>query len=254
MNQVVHILIVGLLVLGSSSDVATVSHEKRNAEILGLENSKPNMEQLERKQRSERVLESENVPFNKFLPVIPSSDHVQIRSEGEVELRALCLFVVALKGEGLEQEGIQELVSNYDLSEYFTPDELAFVNNPNPSHNDRIQFAWRYESAWTMLWALGFVDSFDRPDQIVDAEKLVRLVYSYSTESFQSVGNLRNAAELLDQADLVYRYHWAITSARLNGVEAPGGLDRGVVFERHYSLNWLIGYMGQAWDDVSTDT
>ena len=28
----------------------------------------------------------------------------------------------------------------------------------------------------------------------------------------------------------------------------------GVVQERHYGLNWLIGYGGQAWDDIRTDT
>jgi hypothetical protein len=27
-----------------------------------------------------------------------------------------------------------------------------------------------------------------------------------------------------------------------------------VTDERHYALNWLIGYLEQAWDDVSTDT
>jgi uncharacterized protein DUF4272 len=33
-----------------------------------------------------------------------------------------------------------------------------------------------------------------------------------------------------------------------------GNLDSGVVYERHYALNWLIGYMGREWDDVTTDT
>jgi len=27
-----------------------------------------------------------------------------------------------------------------------------------------------------------------------------------------------------------------------------------VTLERHYALNWLIGYMEQEWDDISTDT
>ncbi len=28
----------------------------------------------------------------------------------------------------------------------------------------------------------------------------------------------------------------------------------GVTKDRHYALNWLIGYMEQEWDDISTDT
>lgn len=40
----------------------------------------------------------------------------------------------------------------------------------------------------------------------------------------------------------------------MNGRDAPAGLEKGVVKERHYALNWLVGYMDQAWDDVTTDT
>lgn len=35
--------------------------------------------------------------------------------------------------------------------------------------------------------------------------------------------------------------------------ESQPGLDCGVVRERHYALNWLIGYSEQAWDEASTD-
>jgi hypothetical protein len=31
-------------------------------------------------------------------------------------------------------------------------------------------------------------------------------------------------------------------------------LHPGVAQERHHALNWLIGYMDQEWDKVSTDT
>jgi hypothetical protein len=65
---------------------------------------------------------------------------------------------------------------------------------------------------------------------------------------------LRTMKEILDEADLIYRYHWAVTDARVKGRDAPAGLDGGVVYERHYTLNWLIRYGDQEWDDISTDT
>ena len=73
-------------------------------------------------------------------------------------------------------------------------------------------------------------------------------------EQFISSAKLRTPSEILDQADLIYRYHWAVVDARVNGKEPPAKLDPSVVMERHYALNWLIGYMNQEWDDVSTDT
>jgi hypothetical protein len=71
---------------------------------------------------------------------------------------------------------------------------------------------------------------------------------------FVADATLRPVAEVLDEADLIYRYDWAVVDARINNKPVPLGVDPGVVQERHYALNWLIGYMDQDWDDVSTDT
>ncbi len=65
---------------------------------------------------------------------------------------------------------------------------------------------------------------------------------------------LRTATTILDEADLIYRIHWAVVDARLRRSPFPMAVEAGVVYERHYALNWLIGYQGQEWDDVSTDT
>ncbi len=73
-------------------------------------------------------------------------------------------------------------------------------------------------------------------------------------DGFLKNASLRAQGEILDAADLVCRYHWAIVNARVNDREPPSGLDSSVVIERHHALNWLMGYMNQEWDDVSTDT
>jgi hypothetical protein len=41
---------------------------------------------------------------------------------------------------------------------------------------------------------------------------------------------------------------------RLSNVTACNRAVPGVIEERHYALNWLIGYFNQDWDDVATDT
>ena len=245
-------LIISMLFSFEVSMASTL--EDRKEAIKKMETYTPSEEQIQRKARSESILKAENVPYIEHLPVIESEMEANIQEENEVELRALCLVVVAVKGEGLEQEVIDDLVSRYGLAKYLTPKERAFIDNPSPTQHDKIQFVWRYESAWVMLWALGFIEELPRPDQIADVPKLAEIVRSNTTESFQAKGKLRKPSELLDQADLIYRYHWAVTDARINGREPPAGLDGSVVYERHYSLNWLIGYMDEEWDDVSTDT
>ncbi len=132
--------------------------------------------------------------------------------------------------------------------------ERTFMYSPDPSDQDCAQFTWRYEGAWLLLWSLCFIDDAGPVSGIADVPRLAGLLRDLGTDGVMARVKLRPQAKLLDAADLIYRRNWAVVAARLKGQDAPGGMDAGVVVERHYTLNWLIGYGGQAWDDISTDT
>lgn len=208
-----------------------------------------------RRKHSIAILNAEGVPFVEQLPLRESEAESTRRTTEQVATRALALCIVALKGEGLEQETIDKLIEEYDASSAFTPNERRFIDNPEPSQHDRVQFTWRYECCRVMLWALGYVDRLERPDRICDAAAAVSILIDKGRDGFREEAELRPQSEILDAADLIYRYHWAVVDARVKGLETPAGLDGGVVMERHYALNWLIGcYPDQEWDDISTDT
>jgi hypothetical protein len=162
--------------------------------------------------------------------------------------------MAAVKAEGVEQEFVDSLVKQYGAEKFLSPEEAAFIKNPNPSQPDRIKFSWRYEGYWVLLWALGYVERLDRPEHICDVAKAVTFLKGRSTEEFIKGAKLRSLTDILDEAVLIYRYNWAVTDARVNKKEKPPKLEGGVVQERHYVLNWLIGYMDQEWDEISTDT
>ena len=211
--------------------------------------------QIERKRRSEAILLKEDVPFIDHLPVVESEEDIQLRSLEQVAWRAMALNVVAARAEGLGRARFLSIVEQYDLKSAFTPDEQQFVFDDEPSEHARIQFVWRYEAYWTLLWALSYIDELGRPAHNCNVELAVQLLVDRSPAQFIKESTLRTANEILDATDLIYRYHWACVDARLNGRTAPAGLDEGVVMERHHALNWLTGYMdNEDWDDVSTDT
>ena len=68
-------------------------------------------------------------------------------------------------------------------------------------------------------------------------QSLVRLTF----RNFWANANQRSLEELLDEDDLIYRYHWACVDARIHDQPAPASLDESVVLERRSGLDWLLG-------------
>src|SRR5262249_44301763 len=91
-----------------------------------------------------------------------------------------------------------------------------------------------------------------------------------SVGEFVSRARLRSDEEIRAANEEIYQIHWRVRDFQLRHQPTPPGklprraqkdidppaesYNPGVVRERHYGLNWLIGYCGQDWDDITTDT
>jgi hypothetical protein len=91
------------------------------------------------------------------------------------------------------------------------------------------------------MWALGYTDSLGRPDSGVEVKQVVAPLSQRTLEQFTADAQVRTTAEILDEADLIFRYQWAVNDARKHGKSAPAGLDRSIVQQRQDMLNWLVG-------------
>ncbi|PCI24833.1 hypothetical protein COB57_03635 [Candidatus Peregrinibacteria bacterium] len=211
---------------------------------------------IKRKKRSEIILKNKNIPFIDKLPVITDDDQkTKLRSKSDIAKRAISLHIVALKGEDLEQTIIDKLINIFNAADFFTPEEKMFIKKDAPSQQQKINFIWRYECCWVMLWALGYIDKLEFPDKICDVTTLVTIIKnSGSYENFLNKAQPKTIHEILNEADLIYRYNWACVNSRIKNQTPPALLDPGVVLERHHALNWIIHSMDQEWDDISTDT
>jgi hypothetical protein len=214
----------------------------------------PLPDQLARKVRSEAALQARGIPFAASLPPVASDTTVQLRSQDEVVDRALALAYVALKGEGLEADSLAGFDETYGARDHLSPAEREFADNPTPDQQALVNATWRYEALHALLWALGFVSELDYPNHPCDPGADMELLAPLSEAEFRQQARLQPAAEILDAADLTYRYAWACVDARLHQRPAPAGLESGVVHERLYTLNWLTTRFDEDWDEVSTDT
>ncbi|CUU48467.1 hypothetical protein BCD96_002725 [Clostridium beijerinckii] len=161
-------------------------------------------------------------------------------------------------GENIEEsrEFFKGFLKRYGVTNELTESEKKIIFG-TPEKQDVINMAWKYEAYWTLIWALGILDELDYPSQICDCDFAINVVADCKDfNEFMKKVNLRSIDQILNEADLIYRYNWACVDARIHGQNMPAQLDSGVVFERHWGLNWLIGKGtdNDDWDCVSTDT
>ena len=211
-------------------------------------------EAIKRKERSERILLSEGVPINSDLQLYQLSSDGQPRSDGDVAIRALCVLMTAMKAERMDQTMVLRVTRQYGLASHFSPIEKEFIRNAAPTAHEKTVFVWRYEAAWVLLWALGYIDGLSIPNQTCDVNRAVSCMRDRNTKLFVNDAKLRPQSQLLDQADLIYRYDWSMTDTDQNQRNMPADLKANVVNERRYALDWLVRYPDKGWDEVSTVT
>lgn len=206
-----------------------------------------------RKQRSVNVLMARGIPVLDSLPEIETAAEVTIRSGPEIVRRAMCLFAVSNAAIKNDLSLGQAYVRKHNLSAALSPDETDFLSGQSVSEADAIIFGWRVEAAIPLMWAFGVYPELWFPDDEVNVLDVFDYWLGFNHPDISRIGH-RDPSEILDQADLIYRLHWAVRQARLDQTDPAAGLHPSVVAERHHALNWLISYEGDDWDDVQTDT
>lgn len=210
---------------------------------------------LQRKARSEALLKNAGLPVNPGLPLLGLDEAVSPRPVEDICYRALSLLPIAGRGCGLEPEAEAEMIERHDLQKHFTPAEQAYIKDPSPADQTRVQFCWRFESAWALLWALGYIEEgLAPPSDVCDVQRAYELAYDRPGAAFVKDARPLPFPDLLDQADLAYRSHWAVRQLWLTGQGVPEQVNPSIVYERYYALTWLTEGAGAAWDDVETDT
>ena len=181
----------------------------------------------------------------------------EIRSPIEAAYRALALFSVVAVAQGANRTEIIDWLTEHDLWEKLAPTEVVFLNSADPTQKQVINAGWLSERLIMILWALGAVHQLPPPDEQCDTADFLTILppfASVSVADFIGSGRLRSASDLIEMADEILSLHWAARDATIKGRSTSPSVDIGIIQERHHAINWLIGYDGQDWDEVTTDT
>jgi hypothetical protein len=187
---------------------------------------------------------------DKFMMVLRSGDEVAARCI------ILCCVVAHSEDPSLSFEG---WLKAEQLWEKVSPKEKQFLLNNTPSEREVKNASWRSEAVLTLLWSLGLIREMPLPVQTESFAAMLQKVPGpdEATADFIGTAKVRPLDEIASTYEVVYDQHWRVRDAQMNGTEPPPGLERGVIYERHYTLNWLRRYgifEEQEWDEITTDT
>ena len=146
-----------------------------------------------------------------------------------------------------------DTAKQYEAVDYFRPEEKEFLEQEIYTYEVRAKFSWRYESYWTLLWMLGYIDTLERPENICDVSKAVHIIHDRTKKQFIQQAHLRDMEEILDLADLTLRYHWAVRNEAINGKQPSTNLDSSVLYERRCAFSWVLN-KESSWDEADTST
>ena len=191
-----------------------------------------------------------------------AQDEQKPKTAEETAQRVLALLAVI--GKVHEPDRSIAWMEKHNIHPYLSPAESAFIQDDSPSEDSRVAFSWRAEAMVSLIWALGGVSempAFNDQFNVFDNE-LIKSALN-DPPSFIANAQLRNAKEIDDMEGHLYHQHWRVRDAELVGIgklldSSPDDppieeLNHGIVYERRYSLSWLVGW-GDEWDNVPTDT
>jgi len=181
----------------------------------------------------------------------------EVRSPSEVATRTLALFGVWGLSTNAPRTEVLEWIDTNGLRQELTPDELAFVSAPVPSKKQTINYSWQSERIVVLLWALKLVDNLPGPDEVCDTSIFQRCLPPFnrqSVEQFIAAAELQAEDDLWEMAERLLDLHWQARDSKLKGRPSKEPVDIEIIQERHHAINWITGYCGLPWDEVTTDT
>ena len=211
---------------------------------------------LQRKESTMAILEERGISVPAELPPVVGVGELALRDPEELVGRALALLSVAVYAEGLHSgrpvssAEIRARLPSADLS----PKEASFLAAQEPTAQQIVDHAWRYEALAVVMWVLGHLPDLGWPSQGADVPTLAKTIFELGEHGLLARASVRSETEILNALDLNVRLHWAARQAKREGDTPPADLHTSVLMERQGALNWIACRNDADRDQVDTQT
>ncbi len=211
---------------------------------------------LQRRAQQLALLTAQGIRVPPSLPPVPGEAEARVRDAAVVSQRMPALFALALRAEMLAAGDTPPSLDKVDARLPASPQRCRRRSAPCSPRLRRTCRRWPTSAGATKgwlccngPWALR-TRCRNRPSCA-----LCRWPHSVHWITRKPRRTLLPLPELLDALDRHLRLHGAVRQAGQPGQPAvPADIVPGVVYERHYALNWLLHFEDAERDEVDTPT
>jgi len=208
------------------------------------------MTALERKQNTEKLLETLGIRLRDELPPMEEEEQVKLRTPQEIAQRIVILsYLNCVATDADLRESVVSFLKQENLWRQVTQEEMQLFHKIQLDEEEIGRILWRGEAIWLLLWIINRVDHLELPSAEVNTYAIFERLPAFmeNTNDFITTATMRPLPEILDQSDLLFRLNWAMRQAQLDR-SAEMGLNPGIAYERYYAINWVI-FTRPDWDE-----
>lgn len=211
------------------------------------------MNQLARKERTESFLRNRGVSVNPHLPFTESSEELPHATPQQVAWRICVLSGLVARACRAPRDLVLGFFESEGLFGHASASEAAMVRAASLTQEQTARLQYQVEGLWELVWVICLIPHVDHFQFC--GEQLVTLVPKPGepVSAFVERAQMRPTEELLDEADMLYRLHWAVRDASLRQQRIPTGLAYYVTDERLRAINWVLSSKVR-WEDTDTST
>lgn len=198
--------------------------------------------------------ESFGVATDVDLPPIADYSQPYARTARDIAIRAVVLQGVIAVAYEVVAQPITAWFKAQGIWDAVTEKERIFLAGSQHTESERVEFQWKQEAQWTLLWMIRRVTSLGLPTHYCDTRRLADEVIPALGDDLQAFigqSELHSPGALLAEDDRTYDLWCYALTAQRRGESLPSDLNLGVLRERRYAFEWMDG--NQEWDEVTCD-
>lgn len=192
------------------------------------------------------IMRKKNLPFMKEMNLIPFDAVVKIKTKEEIAKQMISEFIIAHKavnrinkiGDIDDQEFITFILKYPDPNVYKI---LSQISNGEVDEFYLNELSYLHEQVNVYMWILGLGDK-----PLANKECFIPLI-TYNMYKYKDIEDLidnckmKSYEEIMEYADLITRYEWAMIELDKNGVNSKK-INKDSILEQKSAIDWVTSF------------